>query len=452
MKAVVTMDDAAPPAFDLPLATRLLPGAVSALAALLAVAHGEGFLRGSGALVALLHVQASLLALGAAATAAVAHARLSRWEARLAPQRAQARVRAGLLRDLWHMAAIGLVGPLALAVVVGWQSGDAQPLPGTLAVLGASLCAGFCAVHSWQGRAPRWLLPLALAALLFLLAAPGAVAAVSGDGRLVLLTLALTGAAAWRFVLAPQALAARVPALPLPKLPPWWRRIWAHRGWELVRYQQPYQTLSGRAVRPPKVNVALMALAWLPQFLAQAPHLGWLGWGQPYGVEYAAAGYGLWMLFIGAFAGAYLVAPTLHWRHRLAPGSLTPRRWARRLVWGSMLGYAAAISLGIALSVLANRLASRPLHADAWLLAMGDVLLASSFAVWQRGRYEGKATGFACVMGFGLAAFAVLAVLPLLGVTPQRGAVWLLAELALSVWLARSAIRAWAARDLNALA
>ncbi|MDR7295580.1 hypothetical protein J2X16_000901 [Pelomonas aquatica] len=448
MKAAVTMDEA--PGFDLTLATRLLPGAVSAVALLLTVMVMEHVRRGLDVLVPLLYLQAPLLALGAAGLTAAASGRLSRWEARVAPQLAHRRVHAGLRRGLRDMAAIGLAGPLALAAVTASKGGGVQPLLATLAVLGASLCAGCCAVQGWEGRAPRWMLPFALAAALALLALPGAMAAVGEDGLLALAILAVTTVALWHCVLAPRALVVRAPAWPLPNLPRWWQRAWAHRGWEVVRYEQPYRTLGGQVSRP--TNLKWMGFAWLPQFITQAQHLGWLDWGRTYDHGYAAAGYGAWMLLVGSFVGTYLVAPRLHWRRRLAPGGLTPRRWARRLVLGSMLGYAVALSLGLTLAVLANYWASRPLHAASWPLAIGDLLLASSFGAWQRGRYEGRVAGVLWMMGFGFAAFTVLAFLPLLGVIPVRGWLWLLIELASSLWLTRAAIRVWAARDPNTLA
>lgn len=449
MKTAVSMEDAPPPGFDLTLATRLLPGIVSAVALLLAVVVLEHFRQGQDVLMPLLYIQASLLALGAAGLAGAASERLSRWEARVAPQSAYSRVRASLLKNLGHMALIGASGPVVLAAVAGAKAGDVQPLLGTLAVLGGALCAGFCAVHGWQGRAPRWMLLLAVAALPCLLAEAGAMTAIGEDGVLPVAILAATTWILWRCALAPRALAARAPALPVPDLPRWWQRTWVQRGWQFVRYERPYRTMNGQAVRPP--NPTLMAFAWLPQFLVQARHLAWLDWGKAYDHGYAAAGYGLWMLLVATFFTANLVAPRMHWRRRLAPGGLTPRRWARRLVLGSLLAYTVALSLGLGLSVLANQLASRPLHAGAWPLAIGDLWLASSFGAWLRARHEGGPAYALWMLGFGMAAFAVLALLPLLGVTPVRGGLWLLIELALSLWLTRAAIRAWAARDLNTL-
>lgn len=454
MKATLTPSlDEMPPGVDLPLAARLLSGMTSAVGALLAVVHLEHSMHGTGALIGLLYVQATLLALVAAGLAAATHERLSHWEARRAPGRSRERVRAELLRALAVTAALGLAGPLLLAVVVSWQAGDARPVAGTLAVLGVAFCATFCAVNAWQGRAPRWLLPPALALLLAVLAVPGTLRLLCEDGELALLALAMAAFMSWRCLLARQALAISAPPLPRPRLRLWWRRASAQRGWRSVGYQEPWKTMSGET----RKGNSWVVLAFMPQFLVQAQWLGLLAWGQPYVHEYAAPAYGLWMFCLATFAFGGLIAPRLHWRRRLAPQSLSSQRWARSLVLGSMLAGAVLFSAGLGLSMLANGLASRPLHGDAWLPAMGDVLLATSFGAWLRGRYERRAAGWMLMLGAGLAVAALLAVLPLLtlplfGVPPQRGAVWLLLQLALVLPLTRAAIRAWSRRDLNLMA
>jgi len=453
MKAsLVTPVDEAAPGVDLPLAARLLSGMTSAIAALLAVVHLEHFLHGTGALIGLLYGQATLLVLVTSGLAATTHERLSHWEARVAPERSRARVRSELLRSLAVTAVMGLVGPLLLAAVVGWQGGDARPLAGTLAVLTAAFCAGFCVVSAWQGRAPRWLLLPGFAALT-LLALPGTVASLCEDGGLALLTIALAASAAWLCMLAGGALAVKASPLPHPRLRPWWRRTGAQRGWVSVSYQQPWKTMSGET----RKGNAWVVLVWLPQFLAQAPALRFLAWGEAYTQAYAAPVYGLWLMFLATSAFGALIAPRLHWRRRLAPHGMQPQRWARRLVLGSMLAGTVVFSLGIALAMLMNGLSARPLYLSAWPSALGDVLLATAFGAWLRGRYERQAATWMLMVGLGLAAAVVVAALPLLtlplfGVLPQRGAVWLLLQLALVLPLTRAAIRAWSRRDLNLMA
>lgn len=449
MKSTLTMTtDETRPGMDLPLTAKVLCGAVSVMAALLAVARVEHAAGDSSVLVVLLYVQATLLAIWAAGLAAATHECLGRWEARVAPDRSRARVRADLLQALALTAALGLAGPLLLGAEAGWQAGDVRPLLGTLAVLATAFCAGFGVVSAWQGRAPRWLLLPALALLLALLAVPGAIRALCHDADMALLTIGFAGLVAWRCMLARQALAACSPPLPRPNLGLWWRRASAQWAWQAVRYQRPWKTMSGETSN----GNGWWLMGLLPQFLVQAQWLGLLGWGTAYSHTYAAPAYAVWLMFLTAVAYGGLVAPRLHWRRRLAPLSMTPQRWARSLVLGSMLGGALVFSLGIGVSVLMNRLTSRPLHADAWLPVMGDVLLATSLGAWLRGRHERESAVWMLLIGFGLMVMAVLAVLPLLGVVPQRGAVWLLLQLALVLPLIRAAIRAWSRRDLNLLA
>ncbi|MFG6487347.1 hypothetical protein ACG04R_11760 [Roseateles sp. BYS78W] len=447
--ALSASPDVAPPGVDLPLAARLLSGMTSAIGALLAVVHLEHQLRGAGALVGLLHVQATLLALVAFGLAVATNDRLSHWEARLAPRRSRERVRAELLRTLAVTAALGLAGPLLVAAVVSWQAGNLRPLVGVLAVLAAAFSASFCIASAWQGRAPRWLLLPGFASLLALLALPGAIALLCVDGGLALLVIALAAGMSWRCMLSRHALAGRAPPLPHPDLRLWWRRASAMGGWRAVHYQQPWKTMSGETR---KSQAWVVLVVFMPQFLAQAQWLRLLAWGQPYTHEYAAPAYGLWMMCLAAFAFGGLIAPRLHWRRRLAPRSLTAQRWARSLVLGSMLAGAVVFSVGVGLAMGVNGLVSRSPHGDAWLPAMGDFLLAMSFGTWLRGRYERGGVGWVLIVAFGLAAAALLVGLPWLGVVPQRGAVWLLLQLALVLPLIRAAIQAWSRRDLNLMA
>lgn len=449
MKAALSMTlENAPPGVDLPLAGQLLCGACSAVGALLAVAHLEHFMAGRGALIGLLYVQATLLAVLAVGLAAAVDGRLGHWESRVAPMRSRVLVRAELLARLGQTAGIGLAGPLLLAALMSWQAADSRPLLGALATLLTAFCAGFCAVSAWRGRAPRWLLLPALASLLALLAVPGILRALCGDGVAAPVVLALALLALWRCVLARQALAARAKPWPRPDLRLWWRRASAQRSWAPVRYQSSWQTMSGETRKGGAWTIWLL----MPQFLTQATHLHLLAWGQAYDHAYAAPAYGLWLAVLSSLAYGGLIAPRLHWRRRLAPRDLLPLRWARSLVLGSLLAGAVLFSLGVGLAMLINSVASRPVHGDAWLPAMGDVLLATSFGAWIRGRHEGTGTGLLLMFGAFLVVSAALALLQLLGIAPQRGALWLLLQLALVLPLIRAAIRAWSRRDLNLLA
>lgn len=454
MNAVQTMGvDDAPPVFEWPVLLGLLPGLVSAFAALMALASLE-FSRWTGTVpVALLHLQGTLLALTAGALAAGAGRQLRGWEQRAAPRRARDRIRASLWCWVAGLLAVGLAGPLALAAVLGWQVSSAQPVLGCLAVLTASAVAGLCLVQGWQGRLPRGQMVAVAVLLLGLLVVPGAVEVVSGDGLLSALVLGLAGLGFWRAAVAQRALAACAAPMPALRLGAGWRRFWPLNGWERVPEFTPYRTMSGWARRPSAQSAAWSNLVLVPQVILYQRQLHWLDWGQAYEDIFAAAGYGVALLLATAYARGCQIAPALNWRRRLAPGGLTAERWATRMVWGSMLIFCLGFTLTIALSALSLTLTtghSFSLHRC--LTVLGDALLASALMAYVRGREDRGAMEFLRLLAACLAAAAVLAVLPLLGATPRRGPLWLLIELALSLVLGRAAIRVWAKRDLNALA
>lgn len=431
------------PATDLPVFTQLLPGLLSLLMLLPATLLLQ-YRREMGMLVPLLWLQSLVLAIGAGSLAATAHAHLGPWESRVAPAAARERIRRRLLRDLWRMGAIGLAGPLVLAAVLDWQAGEVRVLAGVAALLSASLCGGLVLSLSWQGRAPRMLVLPALL-LVALLTRPDVIQAVSRGEPLQSLAILACASLLWGWLLSRRALAACAPPLPWPSLA-WWRRCWAHRVWRVV----PARTGADGSKR--FVGSPLILMIWVPQLLRDGAHIEWLSWGQSYIELKVVVGYGLWLLAICVLAGASLIAPPLQWRHRLAPGGLTARRWALRLVLGSMLTFAGVLSVGLGFAALFNKLPFWPLDASAWLSAMGDVLLAMSFVAWRRGlRNTGRKVVLAAVV-LGMAAPLLLAALTWLGLTPQRGPVWLLIQLALIVPLTWAAIRAWAQQDLNALA
>ncbi|HEY9109496.1 MAG TPA: hypothetical protein VIN58_22700 [Roseateles sp.] len=443
----------APPVFEWPVLLALLPGIVSAVAALMGMVSLEWPLRIGTVPAVLLHLQGSLLALAAGALAEGVEERLRGWEGRAAPCRARDRIRASLRRWLAGLLTVGLAGPLILAAVLACQAGSAQPLLGSLAVLAASTAAGLCLVLGWRGRLPRGVMIAAAALLLALLIERRAVEAVSGDGLLAALALGLAGLGFWRAALAKQALAACVAPMPVPRLGPWWRRFWTLSGWERVPEFTLYRTMSGWAWRPSTSSIVWMSLAWLPQGFIQRHHVSWLDWGESYEHMLAAAGFGAWLLLMAVLARACQIAPALNWRRRLAPRGLTAERWATQLVLGSMLTVSLSLTLLIALSALANAWTTgQPFSVLPCLSALGDVVLASAWMAYVRGRDDSSMIGFVRLLAACLAAVALLAVLPWLGVIPRRGPLWLGVELALGVVLGRAAIRVWAKRDLNALA
>jgi len=430
--------DTAPPPNDQLVATRLLPACVSALMLLptgLALDSSDVM----GLATALLWAQALLLAFGAALLAAAAHERLGPWESRAAPAAGRERVRARLTRELVRLGAIGLSGPLAFAGVLDWQIGELRTLPGVAALLCASLCGGLVLSLGWRGRTPR-LLVLPALLLLASLARPTVIEAVSrGDFWLSLTVLGCAGLL-WCSLLSPRTLTVCAPPWPQPQPLAWGRRAWARR-WRTA----PYRSGTGKFLGSDSAPHWQMAL--VPLWFQSVSRSEWLHWGQAYDHIYAIAGYGLWLMLMGIFAGASLIAPTLHWRHRLAPGSPTAARWARRLVFGSMLMYGGIFGLSLALTVAGEADSARIVASG-----LGDVLLASSFAAWQRGRRGAVKEGLWILAGLSLGGAGVLALLTGLGVTPQRGPVWLAVQLALIVPFTWAAVRAWSRQDLNAVA
>ncbi|MFN3305227.1 MAG: hypothetical protein ACK44A_16135 [Roseateles sp.] len=131
---------------------------------------------------------------------------------------------------------------------------------------------------------------------------------------------------------------------------------------------------------------------------------------------------------------------------------MSPQRWARRMVLGSMAAAAALVTVALALVVLFRAGGSAYVSVGAWLSLMGDVLLGSAFLRWQLGR---RSTVWSRVLA--VLAVPVLPALPALllygllwlGITPQRGALWLALQLALTVPMTAAAIRVWSRHDLN---
>lgn len=433
-----------PLAFDLPLLTRLLPGLVSAVA-LLPASLALEFHGAASVLLPLLIIQGTLLALGAGVLAVAAHDRLRHWESRAAPLGARDRVRAGLLGDVWRMGAIAAAGPLVLAFMLAWRGDGWASLCSALAVPATCLCSGLVAALSWHGRAPRLLLVPALAMLFVLLGLPRE-GAFGGGWQLV--AAAAGTALLWRWLSSPGALAALAPPLPWPRPMAWLRRTTVYQTWRVTSGLDPTAPVRQPSQRY-RFWVMLLPLMWLPQLLGQADRMRWFSWGHAYDGVHGGAIYGGCMLLISLTAAHCYVAPPLHWRLRLAPGGMNAQRWATRMVLASMGAAVALFTVALALVVLFRASGSQYVSAGAWLSLMGDVLLGSSFLRWQLGR---RSTVWARVLM--MLAVPVLPALLLygllwLGLTPQRGAVWLALQLALTVPLTLAAIRVWGRRDLN---
>lgn len=429
---------------DLPFVTCALPAAGSLL---LLIAAGFAILAplDVGLAVPLLWMQALLLAYGANRIAAVAHGRLLPWERRVAPLGSRELVRAWLLNRLGQLGGLGIAGPLALGVVLDAHAGELRALPGVAALLVASLSGGLVLGLGWCGRAPRWLV-IPAAGVLALLLRPGGVEAVARGEPLVSVLVIGAAGLAGAALLRVDALRVVAPPLPRPRLPTRWRRTWA-TNW-LFRWRGvPLRNAAGE----PWIGhnaAAAMAFVLQPQAGLIAHRMGWLAWGQPLDNVGAVAGYGLCLLVLGTAAALHLMAPPLHWRHRLAPRGMTARRWARRLVVGSLLTYAPA-----GLLMLYIWLRRDPgVDAGFWASVLGDLLLAGAVALWSRGCSDGLLDNLRRLLGAALAAVAVLCGLNALGITPQRGGVWLLVQAVLVAVMTGLALRAWAQRDINALA
>ncbi|MBI3348443.1 MAG: hypothetical protein HY020_14705 [Burkholderiales bacterium] len=444
MAIATTTPGGEPRAFGLPLLTRLLPGLVSAIALLPASLALEfhGMVR---VLLPLLIIQGSLLAFGACVLALAAHDRLCQWESRAAPLSARARVRAGLLGDLWRMGATGAAGPLVLALMLAWRGDSWEPVRSALAVPAGCLCGGLVVPLSWHGRAPRLLLVPALAGLAVLLGAPGG--GDVGDGWHLLAVAAAT-VLLWRWLTSSRALAMLSPPLPWPRPAAWLRRTTAYQTWRVTSGLEPTAPARQNTDRYRFAGV-LLPLMWLPQLVGQADRLRWFSWGRVYDGAYDGIIYGGCMLLVALIAASCYVAPPLHWRLRLAPRRMSPQRWAVRMVLGSMAAAVVLFTVALALVALFHRDGSQHINAGTWLSVTGDVLLASSFLHWQRGRRCPAWLGLAIILGTPALMAALLYGLVWLGFAPQRGPVWLALQLALTVPLTLAAIRAWSRRDLN---
>jgi hypothetical protein len=433
-----------PQAFGLPLLTRLLPGLVSAVA-LLPASLAPQFQGAAMVLLPLLIIQGTLLALGAGALAVAAHDRLRQWENRAAPLGARDRVRAGLLGDIWRMGAIASVGPLALALMLAWRGDGWAPVFSALAVPASCLGGGLVAALSWHGRASRLLLVPALVVLVALLGLP--VEGALGGGW-QLLAAAAGAALLWRWLTSPRALAVLAPPLPWPRPIAWLRRTAAYQTWRVTSGLEATASVRQGSHRYRFVSV-LLPLIWLPQLGGQADKMRWLSWGQAYDGVYDGAIYSGWMMLAASIAASCHVAPALHWRLRLAPRGMSPQRWAVRMVLGSMAAAVALFTVALVLVVLFRASGRQYVNAGTWLSLMGDALLGSSFLLWLMGRRFPVWKRTLTLLAVPALPALLLYGLLWLGVTPQRGAVWLALQLALIVPLTLAAIRVWSRRDLN---
>lgn len=427
----------------------------TAYGALMAAVAASGHSWPAGWLRAALHWQCGVLAVAGGSLAGAAHRRLIVWEGRAAPRQARERIRAGLQRWLAGTMAVGAGGVLALAAVQAWQTRDALPLLAGAALLAASGTAGLCLVQGWQGRLPRGLMWSAAALLAGLVLMPGSVDAVMGDAWLAGALGGLTLACLWRAVYAPQTLAPCARAMPRWRTPAAWRGALLLQDCELVPEMSAYRTWTGEWTRRSgRLSAITTIFLIVTQSFGQSRYLPQLfGWGHACDGLWEALGLGV-LLFLGAaYSRGMEIGPALHWRRRLAPQGLTARRWAQRMVWGSLLAFALGLSLTVALATASTAwFMGRAFVPSAVLSVFGEAWLASSLMLWVRGRHSREAAALSVLLGACLTWVSVLLALQWLGLPATRGPLWLGLELVLGAVLARAAVHAWARRDLNAMA
>lgn len=373
-------------------ATLLLPSLLSFLAALLGWALAWAGVRSVVLLGIVMVLQALLMLSGAAVISGVHAAASARWRRRVAPSAALQRVRRASNRLLGQLAARGIVGPLLMLIGLAWLQ-------------------------------PGWDLLAMAAGVLLAVAATVLAGAVLGE-RLHRRWASPAGT--------------RVRARPT------WR--W-HGGWWRWRSVPTWQQVD---LRHPS-GALWVACLLVPQALVQAAHWRFHAWGAAYASGWDIAFAGLWILVLGVFVHTAVIGPPLHWRARLAPGGLSAGRWARRMVVGSLLNAAVCVSVALAISMAVSKPDLRAVQLSAWAPVMGDVLLAMAWSLWLRGERNSSWRQGLGSLSLGVAAVLLAGLARVLGLALQRGAVLLVAELALALVFAVAAQRAWARQDLNRL-
>jgi hypothetical protein len=399
-------------------------------------------------LSAFVGLQAAMLALAAAMSTSSAAVWTARWQGRVAPSRGAAQARQRLWRQLAVSACLGLCGPLALAihaeVVASWSLARMpQALLAVLALLlAAQALGGWCGL-AWRGRAGRWVLL-----------------------GWVVLVLALARQRDLRELLhAWPALSLLV--LPLLALVWWvlWQRLAQHRQrWAGVplngaaraafRPAQVWQPLpfdgedaegrDGRFAEMPAWRRLILFLLWVLAATAWR-HQAWEAQVQGIGL----ATYAGWMALLTGLAGCALIHPAAHWRRRLAPGAMTPKQWARRMLLRSLASGVLALTVVVGGAVFSTPAQGRWALLGTGATVLGDLCLAFTLAAWVRVRRNdlvGLLLAAALMFGavFTLTAAAVGVGLPLV-----RGAGWLAVELALAALLGWAAVRLWADRNMG---
>lgn len=437
-------------------AVGLWPGVVTGFALLMA-AFMDGRDRALGPIQALLVIQALGLALAGSRLSVSAAERLSAWQARVAPLSAQDRTRLGLMLGLASTAGLGLLGPVVLVATWTWRVrpvalGLGSDLLAVVAVLLAALMAGVWSGLAWQGRSPRWgllgwpLLALGLG-LWPLLGMPPAAAG---------LLLAIAAASAGWLLGRERLFRARRAAWPRlslgllvgPRLRHWW--VLPFDGEDTWERPDDVGDASQRNHGPlPQLLSSLFAVGL--QVVFQHRFIGQMAWGQPV-ADGMSVFYGLGLFILAALVANFcMVHPGLHWRRRLAPGGMPVSRWAWRTWGGSSMVMSVFLTLCVGAAAWMEPEAQRWTALSALPGLLGDGLLVVSLVFWARGRANRYVLALLPCLALGVAAALLGEVLQRLGWPLERGAAWLLLELACSLLLARQGVQRWARQDLNQL-
>ncbi|MFN3305226.1 MAG: hypothetical protein ACK44A_16130 [Roseateles sp.] len=399
-------------------------------------------------LSAFVGLQAVMLALSAAMSTSSAAVWTARWQGRVAPSRGAAQARQRLWRQLAVSAGLGLCGPLALAihaeVVASWSL--ARMPQALLAVLTLLLAAqalgGWCGL-AWRGRAGRWVLLGWIVLVLafarqrvlreFLVALPAL-------SLLVVLLVALGWWVLWQRLAQHRQRWAGVPLNGAARAAFRPAQVWQPLPFD----GEDAEGRDGRFAEMPAWRRLILFLLWVLAVTAWR-HQAWEAQVQGVGL----ATYAGWMALLTGLAGCALIQPAAHWRRRLAPGAMTPKQWARRMVLRSLAGGVLALTVVGGGAVFSTPAQGRWALLGTGATVLGDLCLAFTLAAWVRVRRNdlvGLLLAAALMFGavFTLTAAAVGVGLPLV-----RGAGWLAVELALAALLGWAAVRLWADRNMG---
>ncbi|HEY0954960.1 MAG TPA: hypothetical protein VGE36_09405 [Roseateles sp.] len=396
-------------------------------------------------LSAFVGLQAVMLALAAAMSTSAAAIWTANWQGRAAPSRAAVQVRQRLWRQLAVSAGLGVCGPLALAfhAEVSTSNSLARMPQMLLAVLALLLAAqalgGWCGL-AWRGRAGRWVL-LGWVVLVLALARQRALRELLVAWPALSLLVVLLMALGW-WVLRQRLVQRRQRWAGVPADGAARAAFRPAQVWQPLPFDgEDSEGRDGSFAEMPAWRRLILFLLWVLAATAWR-HQPWETQVQGVGL----ATYAGWMALLTGLAGCALVQPAAHWRRRLAPGAMTPKQWARRMVLRSLASGVLALTVVVGGAVFSTPAQGRWALLGTGATVLGDLCLAFALAAWMRSRRNdlvGLLLAAALMFGavFTLTAAAVGVGLPLV-----RGAGWLAVELVLAAVLGVAAVQRWAAR------